>query len=47
MKRTTNRPLIYISIILAVGVLLALFAIPYFATRPLSRDKLMHTTPQP
>ncbi len=36
---------IYSVLVLAVCILLAIpFAIPYFATRPLSRDALMHAT---
>ena len=41
-NRRWRKVVFYSLLILAMGILLALpFAIPYFSTRPLSRDQLM------
>jgi hypothetical protein len=47
VRKKMDRWVVYVGIILGISVLLALFVVPYFATRPLSRDELMHKAGKP
>lgn len=47
-RRTRTRTFLVFAVLWFIGILIAflLFGTPYFATRPLSRKSLIHSTPR-
>jgi hypothetical protein len=47
-RRTRIRTFLIVAVLWFIGILVAflLFGTPYFATRPLSRKSLIHSTPR-